>query len=258
VHAATRDHLLGQAAKLLADPWPVLTATGYARFFADGDRQAYERPYFARRGRLGAAVLAAALAGPTPERVADIVDGVWLLCEETSWCIPAGELFAQRENSRLPDPARPCVDLFAAETAALPLDGRPLIIDVGVGVYTRQTFGPERYEIWTMQSSWHNVPEVDGFGQAPGPRARGPPGPGPARGRVGRGVDGPGRGLPGWSGDQDLAPDHAAGPRWYRRRRNPHRGLLGDRPLSGTGSGAPDRRPRALSGGFRPGCGPGR
>jgi hypothetical protein len=47
-------------------------------------------------------------------------------------------------------------------------DGRPLLIDVGVGVYTRQTFGPERYQIWTMQSSWHNVPEVDGFAQAPG------------------------------------------------------------------------------------------
>jgi hypothetical protein len=39
---------------------------------------------------------------------------------------------------------------------------------MGVGVHTRQTFGPERYEIWTMQSSWHNVPEVDVFQQAPG------------------------------------------------------------------------------------------
>jgi hypothetical protein len=48
------------------------------------------------------------------------------------------------------------------------LDGCPLLIDVGVGVYTRQTFGPDRYEIWTMQSSWHNVPEVDGIAQAPG------------------------------------------------------------------------------------------
>ena len=48
------------------------------------------------------------------------------------------------------------------------LDGRPPLIDVGVGVYTRQTFGPERYQIWTMQSSWHNVPEVDGVPQAPG------------------------------------------------------------------------------------------
>ena len=71
VPAATRDHLLGQAARLLADPWPLLTATDYGRFSRDGNRQAYERPYFARRTRLAAAVLVAALAGPTRERIDD-------------------------------------------------------------------------------------------------------------------------------------------------------------------------------------------
>ena len=52
VHAATRDHLLAQAARLLTSPWPVLTASDYGRFSRDGDRQTYERPYFARRSRL--------------------------------------------------------------------------------------------------------------------------------------------------------------------------------------------------------------
>jgi Heparinase II/III-like protein len=119
VPTATRDHVLGQAARILAQPWPVLTASGYARFFADGDRQAYERPYFARRSRLGSAVLTAALAGPTAERLSEVTDGIWLLCEETSWCVPAAELNARRDGASLPDPARPVVDLFAAETAAL-------------------------------------------------------------------------------------------------------------------------------------------
>jgi len=119
VAAATRDQLLGQAARILAGPWPVLTATDYGRFSRDGDRQAYERPYFARRTRLAAAVLAAALAGPTRERIDQVIDGVWLLCEETSWCLPAADLFARRAGQPLPDPGQPCVDLFAAETAAL-------------------------------------------------------------------------------------------------------------------------------------------
>jgi hypothetical protein len=119
VHPATRDHVLAQAARLLAGPWPVLTASDYARFHRDGDRQTYERPYFARRSRLAAAVLTAALAGPAPERIADIIDGVWLLCEETSWCVPAHDLSARQDGAALPDPARPCVDLFAAETAGL-------------------------------------------------------------------------------------------------------------------------------------------
>ena len=46
--------------------------------------------------------------------------------------------------------------------------GRPLLIDPGAGVYTRQTFGPDRYQIWTMQSSWHNTPAPAGHPQAAG------------------------------------------------------------------------------------------
>ncbi|MDW2798362.1 heparinase II/III family protein [Clostridium boliviensis] len=37
-------------------------------------------------------------------------------------------------------------------------DGKPLLIDVGVETYTKKTFSPERYEIWTMQSRYHNLP----------------------------------------------------------------------------------------------------
>ncbi len=48
------------------------------------------------------------------------------------------------------------------------LDGRPAVIDVGVGVYTRQTFGPERYSIWTMRSDYHNLPLIGGQTQQPG------------------------------------------------------------------------------------------
>jgi hypothetical protein len=47
-------------------------------------------------------------------------------------------------------------------------NGAPFIIDAGVGTYTAKTFGPERYEIWTMQSSYHNLPTVNGVQQAPG------------------------------------------------------------------------------------------
>jgi hypothetical protein len=106
----TREHLLAQTAPIGQKPWPLLTATAYARFSAVGDRQAYERPYFARRDKLTAAVLTAVLTGETS---ADITDGAWLVCEETSWCLPA------HQPGGLPDPDAPQVDLFAAETAAL-------------------------------------------------------------------------------------------------------------------------------------------
>ena len=73
----TREHLLAQTVPISQRPWPLLTATAYARYGADGDRQAYERPYFARRDKLIAAVITAVLTGDTSN--ADITDGVWLL-----------------------------------------------------------------------------------------------------------------------------------------------------------------------------------
>ncbi len=36
--------------------------------------------------------------------------------------------------------------------------GKPILIDIGVGTYTKKTFSEQRYEIWTMQSAWHNLP----------------------------------------------------------------------------------------------------
>lgn len=47
-------------------------------------------------------------------------------------------------------------------------NGKPAIIDVGVGTYTKKTFSPQRYEIWTMQSQYHNCPGINGQQQSPG------------------------------------------------------------------------------------------
>lgn len=46
--------------------------------------------------------------------------------------------------------------------------GQPLLIDVGVGAYTKDTFSDRRYSIWTMQSSYHNLPEINGYMQRDG------------------------------------------------------------------------------------------
>lgn len=55
---------------------------------------------------------------------------------------------------------------------SLALDGVPLVVDAGVNTYTGQTFGPHRYDLWTMQSGWHNLPVVNGHDQAPGRQFR--------------------------------------------------------------------------------------
>jgi hypothetical protein len=48
------------------------------------------------------------------------------------------------------------------------MDGKPVIVDAGVETYTRKTFSPQRYEIWTMQSAYHSLPTIDGVMQSPG------------------------------------------------------------------------------------------
>lgn len=51
-------------------------------------------------------------------------------------------------------------------------NGAPVLIDIGVGTYTAQTFSSQRYSIWTMQSNYHNLPVINGFGQSPGGKFR--------------------------------------------------------------------------------------
>lgn len=49
-------------------------------------------------------------------------------------------------------------------------NGNPVIIDTGVGNYTKQTFSPDRYKLWFMQSGYHNLPSFDGIDQRAGAR----------------------------------------------------------------------------------------
>jgi hypothetical protein len=47
-------------------------------------------------------------------------------------------------------------------------DAQPVLIDVGVETYTAKTFSPQRYDIWTMQSAYHNLPAFEGVMQRDG------------------------------------------------------------------------------------------
>ncbi len=47
-------------------------------------------------------------------------------------------------------------------------DGKPCLIDLGREEYTAKTFSSRRYEIWTMQSGYHNLPVINGVDQKEG------------------------------------------------------------------------------------------
>ena len=47
-------------------------------------------------------------------------------------------------------------------------NGQPVFADIGVESYTRKTFSQDRYEIWTMQSGYHNLPTLMGLDEMDG------------------------------------------------------------------------------------------
>lgn len=94
-----------------------LLATDYMRFERDGNRSVYEDIYFHRRRALFTAAALEAMEN-NGARIDTIVNLVWMILEETTWCIPAHSLQAKNSDS-LPATDQYVLDLFAAETGAL-------------------------------------------------------------------------------------------------------------------------------------------
>ncbi|MEU4364724.1 heparinase II/III family protein [Promicromonospora sp. NPDC023987] len=98
-------------------PWPQPLASQYARFFRDGDRTVYEAHVAARHARLTRATLAA-LLDPRTDRVDEVVDGVLLVCELSTWCWAAHDDTFDRFGRVTPTVTEPYLDLGAGEVAA--------------------------------------------------------------------------------------------------------------------------------------------
>lgn len=113
-----RKRMVAEAEEFLGIAWPELPATMYADFQRNGNRSRYEGRYFARRSALSHLVLGECAEG-VGRFLDDIINGVWAICEETSWCVPAHVSGPNNPLRALPDPLSPYVDLFAAETGAL-------------------------------------------------------------------------------------------------------------------------------------------
>lgn len=97
--------------------WKAMLATTFLDFKRNGNRGRFEADSFGRRAMLQRMILAECLEGKG-RFVDDIVNGVWLICEETFWGAPA-HLGAQKAGVGLPDVSDPIIELFSAETAQL-------------------------------------------------------------------------------------------------------------------------------------------
>lgn len=106
--------------------WPLLTASLYMEFIKNGNRSNYEIPYFARRNALGTLIMAEALEYKG-NYLDKITDAIWMILEESSWCVPAHAFRVPGES--LPRHDVHAVDLFAAETAMILAESYYLLRD---------------------------------------------------------------------------------------------------------------------------------
>src|SRR6478735_6572390 len=110
-----------QAVREHGTAWPQPLVSHYARYFRDGNRTAYEDLVAARQQRLTRAVvmtLTAADRGEAELWLDEVVDGAYLLCEQSSWCWAAHDDIFRRSGEVVPDQGQPFLDLGAGEVAA--------------------------------------------------------------------------------------------------------------------------------------------
>lgn len=112
---------ISKAKEYLGYKWPSLTATAYMDFSRTGSRQSYDSVFFERKNIIKQLLLAECMEGKG-RFVNDIISGVWLLCEQSTWVIPAHDMYLRGKQYRvLPDVEDEVIiiDLFSAETASL-------------------------------------------------------------------------------------------------------------------------------------------
>ncbi|MBX7444599.1 heparinase II/III-family protein [Arthrobacter sp. MAHUQ-56] len=128
--ADSLGELWQQAAAERGTPWPQPLVSHYARYFRDGNRTAYETLVAGRQMRLTRAVVMALV--PEHAQVGDsdpsgsslnewldeVIDGVFLLCEQSSWSWAAHDDVFAHSGGVVPDMTRPFLDLGAGEVAA--------------------------------------------------------------------------------------------------------------------------------------------
>jgi hypothetical protein len=111
-----KAHIKAAEALLHCD-WVTPKATSFLEYVRTGNRSNYQSISYGRREQLATLVIGECMEGKG-RFLDDITNGIWTICEETYWGVPA-HVGAQKKGAGLPDVKEPTVDLFSAETGSL-------------------------------------------------------------------------------------------------------------------------------------------
>lgn len=107
-YAEELAEIRAEGERLLGLPIPELSYDLFSLFAKKGSRLEYERVYFERRRRLNTFALLCLLEPECDEYFEELLNVVWAICSEITWCLPA-HVSDQR-------PLSDTIDLFSAET----------------------------------------------------------------------------------------------------------------------------------------------
>lgn len=114
---SVRRAMIRAGEEAMAKEIPAISASLTLEYIRTGDRDRYQAASFGRRTQTLTLALAESIEGQG--RFTDaVLNGVWAICEESYWGVPA-HLGSQKAGNGLPDVQDRTVDLFAAETAAM-------------------------------------------------------------------------------------------------------------------------------------------
>ncbi len=109
IYRSLREQLIRTWETEGQDEIPALNYSAYRRFVYDGDRDEYERPYFKRRRMMNILAVLALIYPEREEYLVKLMDVIYAICDEYTWCLPAHQTELGKNNNRH-------IDLFAAET----------------------------------------------------------------------------------------------------------------------------------------------
>ena len=113
--------IISVAEKYLNYTYPMLPVSSYMRFVRDGNRTEFQTPYNERRDVLGTVFIAECIENKG-RFLNTIIDGIYCICEETTWVLPAHncrDRYHGDDFSALPLYDHGIIDLYSAKTAAL-------------------------------------------------------------------------------------------------------------------------------------------
>lgn len=112
------DTIIEMGEKALIHEWKVVTATDYVEFDRSGNREIMQKPFYANVEALANLTLAELTEGKG-RFIDQIVNGIWYLCEMTSWSLSAHVAVGQKPETALPSHEEHVIDLAAGDVASL-------------------------------------------------------------------------------------------------------------------------------------------